>query len=803
MKIWNLILSLFIILGSNSFAKISTVSAQIITGNSPSSQLKEEDLSGKIGSRPINEDLTNRQEYPGNSSLTTYNRFSSQPLPQAIPNHIIPDCELPEPEGETFTNVADLETNLNPNTQALSSNKDPTCVAREDGDNTLPNYPLVSQLNQPGNSGEARGNNQELAVNFNYISPPKIISDQKLHPFITTIALNGRMINHLTQQQINSYSLGENPDRNYSINATYRISSQVEQSLSKDNIFTSDQRGSYLQLQTVRTENEVKLTQANPETMQGMTMQMTFTGSCLGNTNRVTVPNSQCTFTPSLVTDRNAIDPQFLVPTRIEQLGNMGSPVSPETVAILAKPGFQNVGANGQVVGLDLYFPNLGSIPGNSETNQSTITRTEDSQRDYLLSFSRVRQILKANDTQAVIGRTIRGTGLLLNDGNTLLNTAVALASEFLPDANPQLEGSTNPVNTNINRNLFNAANNTWLPGNSWTVYQAGIGMANHAQPTTEGKNTLPSARFNNIWIGFSPVIERSRSLEFAYQPTGPEQPLILAGGEGGQNENLGFVSNTNGVETNSNSLRNFYTQIYLSFFTRNVNFLITDKITEETSYYPHISLSGNITNTNQVFRYYGGIVASSPMKAYIGGDYTRSANNWTFNISGVGYLNPDRDYYSRVQGNLSHRLDISNNSNIILFTGFRYSFVQNTDPLNKPSDNFFSVGARANLGDFSLGLTQYFDSILPNSINTALGIDASLRLGLQGRISAYLSPTNSQLSYGLTAEYKFSQDRNSPLLIVGWSRDVYDYGLDPFGNQLDLKNDTFSILFRLGSLSR
>lgn len=78
--------------------------------------------------------------------------------------------------------------------------------------------------------------------------------------------------------------------------------------------------------------------------------------------------------------------------------------------------------------------------------------------------YSTVRQIVRANDKKAVIGRTIRGFGLLVDDENRLLNSALQLGNFILPDAEPKIEGGINQVNSNINRNLFLAANNTRIP---------------------------------------------------------------------------------------------------------------------------------------------------------------------------------------------------------------------------------------------------------------------------------------------------------------------------------------------------
>ena len=736
-----------------------------------------------VGDQPIVLAQLSQTDPTSTSQKQNREDITPQPIPTISPPETIPDCEFQPRKDKKPTPVTNNNPEANQNT--IPAETPNNCNAKQE--NQEPN---ISQESTPKKDP-------------NYIIPPQIVAPDKVNPLTTTMPLNGNTITHRTEwEATDGYTFGENHSSNFDLNAILRINSEVEQELSNDNVFTSDQRGSYVQLQSVKTHREIELTQTDPQTLQGLIIQQSFTGTCLDQNKKGTNSNAQCTFTPALVTDRNSLDPVYFIPTRIDQLGNIGDAISPETLAILSKPGFQNRGANGEVVGLDLYFPNLGATPGNTQSNRSTISRSENIDTSLLLGYSRVRQILKANDTESVLGRTIRGTGIIIGDDNTLLNGAVSLASQLLPDANPHLEGSPNPVNTNINRHLFEAANNARIPDGSWTVYHAGIGKAKHAETNTEGEVNLPPASYNSLWLGLSPVTERNRAATIQYQELGPERIIVAAGGEGGANDNASFVTNANGEVINSADIKNFYTQIYLTFLNRDVNFITKDKLTEDTTYYPHLSFTGDITSTNQVFRYYTGIIASDPIKAYIGGDYTRRFNNWAVNINGIGYINPDRDYFSYVQTNVARGFRLSKNANITLFTGFRYAFNQTADPLDTPIDNFVSVGARANVGIFSLGLTQYFDNIIPDSINTSLGVDASIRLGSQGKISAYLSPSNNQLSYGAIGEYKFGTSPNSPALVLGWRRDNYDFGEDTFGHSLETGNDIFTILFRIGSPS-
>lgn len=106
------------------------------------------------------------------------------------------------------------------------------------------------------------------------------------------------------------------------------------------------------------------------------------------------------------------------------------------------------------------------------------LDREEEIGYTIAATLSRVRQVVKANDTEAVLGRTIRGFTLFFDDENSEVNTAIQAGAQFLPDVIPDLKGSENPANTTINRNLFLAANNTRLPRSSFTIYSAGIGRA-------------------------------------------------------------------------------------------------------------------------------------------------------------------------------------------------------------------------------------------------------------------------------------------------------------------------------------
>jgi hypothetical protein len=200
------------------------------------------------------------------------------------------------------------------------------------------------------------------------------------------------MIDHLTHWNVRGQTIwGDNRSTNFDLLWTYRIKSEVVQSLSRDNVFVSDFRGSYLQGGAARRQRQTTFTQSSPQTLNGLTIQQTFVGPCSALDPSVTDPNKQCSFLPGLITDRTSIDPDFLVPTRILQLNSIGTEVSAATLANIKQPGFQNGSEAGQMISVDLFFPNIGSFAGNSQSNQTTIDRQEDIDDFYTLGFYRVR----------------------------------------------------------------------------------------------------------------------------------------------------------------------------------------------------------------------------------------------------------------------------------------------------------------------------------------------------------------------------------------------------------------------------
>jgi hypothetical protein len=220
---------------------------------------------------------------------------------------------------------------------------------------------------------------------------------------------------------------------------------------------------------------------------------------------------------------------------------------------------------------------------------------------------------------------------------------------------------------------------------------------------------------------------------------------LASAGGEGGVGSNASFTSVVNADTISTSQLQNFYTQIYLTFYNQDANLVTSSKLTEKTNYFPHFGFTGNITRSQDVLRYYAGAIASDTPKVYFGLDYTKKTRNgWTFSAGGIGYLNPDRDYYSQVQGSISKKIILGKAKTFIFATGFNYAIDRETQigstTIISP-DSSVTVSASTQLGPVTFGVVQYVGGILPSSVRNMLVANLAVKVNDYVRLSAYATP--------------------------------------------------------------
>jgi hypothetical protein len=746
-------------------------------------------LSTRANAIPLNTvpqiSIQNRELKPLESTSEVKPLLSQRPLEfQAATNSLISpkSIETTSPTKVTFTSDPSIKASLSSSPQKSSVE--------------------TPRIAQPAIEPEPEAS-RVPRKEAEFIMPPRTASKKKLNPFTTTLILNGKPISHLTNWELaTGTDFGEDRSTNLNLNGTVKIDSKVTESLTRNNVYKVDQTGSYLQLRTVQHARTISVNRKEPQTLTGLRIQLSLTGSCIlpgGNSDR------QCTYTPGIFTDNSSINSDFLVPTRIFQLSNVGDVVTPESLAIIQLPGFQS-GANGQNIGLDLYFPNAGALPKDPQSNPTTVSRTEDVENTTAATYSRVHQIVKANDRKAVIGRTIHGFTAIPEDKNTLLNSALQLGTQLFPDVDPPLKGSSQSVNPNVNNNLFLAANNTRIPDNSFTVYQAGMGQADSLKTSANKLSDVPAATFNSFWLGLSPITERSYSTGVRYETTGPQKALASSGAEGGTGSNNSFTSVVNADTISTSQLQNFYTQIYLSFYNQDANLVTTSKLVEKTHYFPHFGFTGNITRSQDVLRYYAGAIISDTPKVYLGLDYTKKTQNgWTFAAGGIGYLNPDRDYYSQVQGSISKKIALGKAKNLFLATGFNYAIDRETQIGNttiiSPASSV-TVSASTQLGPVTFGVVQYFGGILPNSVRNMLVTNLELKLSDSVRLSAYATPISENADrslLGISAQFRLGRQYNSPTLSLSWSNNEYNFGVDSIGRELRTSNNVFSLTFKMG----
>ena len=341
---------------------------------------------------------------------------------------------------------------------------------------------------------------------------------------------------------------------------------------------------------------------------------------------------------------------------------------------------------------------------------------------------------------------------------------------------------------------MFLAANNTRLPENGLVIYQGGLGRSKSLTDEMEN-GSAPDASFNSVWLGLSPVVERSLTTEVRFETLGNQQRSLQAGGEGGAETDIDFFANIDGLGITTDLLEDFYIQNYVSFLERDVNFVTEEIFTEETNYYPHLSLTGNITGSDRAFRYYGGVIASEEAKVYLGSDYTENINNWRVNIAAIGYTNPDRDYFSRVEGVIGRQWEFDPRASLTVSAGFRYAWDRpEEDILDDPIDNNANIGATLRVDSFSLNLRRLFD-IFPDSTGNQVRAGIGVDIGDRATLSAFFIPQRDIESFGLTGEYQLGNEGLLKSVIVQWNRSVYDFGEDVFSNNLTDANDTFSVL--------
>jgi hypothetical protein len=636
---------------------------------------------------------------------------------------------------------------------------------------------------------------------------PKIIPSNRVQPNTTTWIFNGTPVNHLTTP---AFSLGTESGSNrnplQSLNSILNLGGQTTEITDAQGIYNLDYRGTFSQIQTLRQSRQVLTDITQPSTLIGFRERLTLTADCI---LPGTPKTAQCSYLPGLVTDRSSIN-NNQQPTRINLPSQFGEIVTPASLAAIKQPGFE-AGANGQNLGIDLYFPNAGSQPGNKQSDRTIIDRREELRQTPALSSARIHQTIRIGDREAAIGRTIRGNAYIQGDDNLGIFTGLQFATESLPEAIPALPPATGKTST-INRNLLKTADFARLPENSFTLYHYGIGRAPHA-PTKVAKITdIPAANYQGWWIGLSPVIDRTQTRQSTVQLTGPQQIVREFGVEGGSDAaNVNIRSTVNGVTFDARQLQNVYQQAYITAYQQDATIYSQSKLIETTKYYPHFSYTGNITNSDAVFRYYAGAIVENNglqidgVKTYAGLDYTQITDRGlSYGIGGAIYTNPNPEYHSYAIGNISQKIDLSPKNSLNLAASINYvpdGQITVDKTLFRSANSSINIGANLNLDRFNLGIAQSFASRLPNSIGDTFGMNLSVGINDNLSIAGYWKPWSEEQirsPYGISANLRLGKDANSPSLSLGWNQNTTDFGRDAGNRSLQQQDNIFTVLFKL-----
>lgn len=646
-----------------------------------------------------------------------------------------------------------------------------------------------------------------------YQIAPRPVNVKQLNPALTRTVVNDVPLTHQTQIEVTGgIDTGDRTNTNISLNATRLDNPTAQESVSNNRIYRTEYNSNYSQLRTVRQQRDITTTTISPQTVFGFRQQISFVGDCIAGVGPTTGAKQLCTYLPGLKTDESSIDPKTLIPRRFLTTSPFGDVVTPESRLAITAPGFQG-GANGQFLGLDLYFPKVGTEA--SEGKNPNFDRSESISNVPSISIGQTNQVILANGRETAIARTVHGYNYVLNDRNSSWMAAIQTAASLLPNVEPFLPSGKKGGSVEVDRSLLLAANNNRIPENSLTSYYGGIGSG--LTPTNRNAST---STYRGIWFGFSPVTDRQVSSSETLENISAERVTQFAGGEGGvdSNADVTVVSNKNSFD--SAGITNAYVQTYLTRYERDATSRNSSTIRERTSYQPHISATGNVTTLDSVLRYYTGVIfnlnqassATNTHKAYVGVDYFKvEPQGFSYNLAAITYLNPDPDYYSKLTINATKQIPLGKNPAYSLEVSSNLNYVLDGakvfDAVNfRSASSFLSFSTRTNLSDVSLGTTYYMSTTLPNSIGNLLSTNASWKLSPGLTLSGYYTPVNDNAArspFGASANIRLGASSTSPTLSLSWNRNETDLGVNANNSRAGTSDNTFAAYIRFDAPSR
>jgi hypothetical protein len=656
------------------------------------------------------------------------------------------------------------------------------------------NTPAVTPINAPIDPKPTR--------DPRFILPPKVLDPSIVDPFSTQFILNGNPISHFTPTIATSgYESGPFRTSDFSFNIYKMIEAKSLQSVTADRVVRVQSQLEVVGVRSVLQNQEISVSVSRPQTLLGFRQQISLDGNCLDGSGRT------CTFLPGIKIDDSIIDPLKLQPTGTKITSQFGDVIAPASVAAIRAPGFQG-GANGANYGIDLYIPAVGLVePPAGTVTTLTGERREQIRSTSAVNYTRMNQNFATNGKESTLGRTIRSLNYINGDRNQLANSVTNAIGQLLPEFQSRIDPGEPGAKIVVNPNLYRVANALRIPDNSLTVYQGGTGYA-----ISRGRDPKipPGADHLALWVGMSPVVEREFSRDFRYITLRDPRIVASGGGEGGS---VPVDVNLNGFGFNSGALQNAYGQGYVTVYNRDVQRVDIDTIRQRTDYYPHISLTGAKLTENSIWRYFSGAIVNggfeskttSNIKAYVGTDYSViNPRGLSFTLAGIGYTNPDPEYSSQLSTNLNQSISLGSNpqNNLVLGVNANYiidgSITLQSLPI-RSAQSSVSAGLAVNLGDVSVGGTQFIGNLLPESVESKtifnVGWKITDRLKVGGFVTAFdrnvsKNPVGASLGFDLDAS-------SNSTLYLGWNAAEIDFRRTLGSTANTYKDNTLSMSLR------
>ena len=639
-----------------------------------------------------------------------------------------------------------------------------------------------------------------------FIIAPQKLDDRAVDPFSTQFVLNGNKISHLTTSFVNTgYESGNFRTSDLSFDVQKLISAKNVQSVTTDRVVRVSSQLEVGGVRSVAQNQDISVAVAQPQTLLGFRQQISLDANCLDGSGRT------CTYLPGIKIDDSVTDRNKLQPTDVKITSQFGDVISPAAVAAIRAPGFQG-GATGdsKSYGIDLNLPAVGLIsPPAGTPIVLNGERQEKISTGIAVNYTRLNQDFATNGRESTLSRTIRSINYVDKDRNQLLNLAVNALGQVLPDFQARIAPGEAGAKIVVNPNLYRAANATRIPDNSLTVYQAGTG---YAASRGSDLRVPPEASHQALWVGLSPVVEREVIKDYRYITLRDPRIVSTGGGEGGS---VPVSINLNNLGFNSGGLQNPYGQGYVTVFNRDVSRVDVETIRQRTDYYPHISYTGTTLSENTLWRYFTGAIVNAGfepkttknVKAYLGTDYSVvNPQGLSFSLGGVGYLNPDPEYASQLFSNVNQSIPLGSNPSNKLVIGVNANYIVDgsTTIQSLPvrsAQSFVNAGLAINLGDVSIGGTQFIGNLLPESVESKTIVNAGWKISDRLKVGGFLSLFDRNVSknpFGASLSYDLDPNANSTLYI-GWNAAEIDFrrSLGPTANTY--KDNTVSVSLKYG----